>query len=84
MILNDRFIVTPINFENEQIGTLALIISERLYEEIDLAFARSNNQTLRFSAIAGLLFAQIIARAHNEYNWTYQEIRSRNEKFDQW
>ncbi|MBR92944.1 MAG: hypothetical protein CMK58_02260 [Proteobacteria bacterium] len=61
MILNDRFIVTPINFENEQIGTLALIISERLYEEIDLAFARSNNQTLRFSAIAGLLFAAIIS-----------------------
>ena len=61
MILNDRFIISPINFENEQIGTLALIISERLYEEIDLAFARSNNQTLRFSAIAGLLFAAIIS-----------------------
>ena len=61
MILNDRFILSPINFENEQIGTLALIISERLYEEIDLAFARSNNQTLRFSAIAGLLFAAIIS-----------------------
>ena len=61
VILNERFIVTPINFENEQIGTLALIISERLYEEIDLAFARSNNQTLRFSAIAGLLFAAIIS-----------------------
>ena len=61
MILNNRFILSPINFENEQIGTLALIISERLYEEIDLAFARSNNQTLRFSAIAGLLFAAIIS-----------------------
>ena len=61
MVLNDRFILSPINFENEQIGTLALIISERLYEEIDLAFARSNNQTLRFSAIAGLLFAAIIS-----------------------
>ena len=61
MILNDRFILSPINFENEQIGTLALIVSERLYEEIDLAFARSNNQTLRFSAIAGLLFAAIIS-----------------------
>ena len=61
MILKDRFILSPINFENEQIGTLALIISERLYEEIDLAFARSNNQTLRFSAIAGLLFAAIIS-----------------------
>ena len=61
MILNDRFILSPINFEDEQIGTLALIISERLYEEIDLAFARSNNQTLRFSAIAGLLFAAIIS-----------------------
>ena len=60
-ILNDRFILSPIKFENEQIGTLALIISERLYEEIDLAFARSNNQTLRFSAIAGLLFAAIIS-----------------------
>ena len=61
IILNDRFIISPINFKNEQIGTLALIISERLYEEIDLAFARSNNQTLRFSAIAGLLFAAIIS-----------------------
>ena len=60
-VLKEQFILSPINFENEQVGTLALLISERLYEEIDLAFARSNNQTLRFSAIAGLLFAAIIS-----------------------
>ena len=61
MVLEEQFILSPINFENNQVGTLALLISERLYEEIDLAFARSNNQTLRFSAIAGLLFAAIIS-----------------------
>ena len=61
MVLEEQFILSPINFENTQVGTLALLISERLYEEIDLAFARSNNQTLRFSAIAGLLFAAIIS-----------------------
>ena len=60
-ILNDRFILSPINYEDKQVGTLALLISERLYEAIDIAFARSNNQTLRFSAIAGLLFAAIIS-----------------------
>ena len=60
-VLKEQFILSSINFENEQVGTLALLISERLYEEIDLAFARSNNQTLRFSAIAGLLFAAIIS-----------------------
>ena len=60
-VLKEQFILSPINFENNQVGTLALLISERLYEEIDLAFARSNNQTLRFSAIAGLLFAAIIS-----------------------
>jgi len=60
-ILNERFILSPINYEDKQVGTLALLISERLYEAIDIAFARSNNQTLRFSAIAGLLFAAIIS-----------------------
>ncbi len=60
-VLKERFILSPINFEDKQIGTLALLISERLYEEIDMAFARSNNKTLRFSAIAGLLFAAIIS-----------------------
>jgi len=60
-VLNDRFILSPIYYEDSQIGSLALLVSERLYEAIDLAFARSNNQTLRFSAIAGLLFAAIIS-----------------------
>ncbi len=60
-ILEKRFILSPINYGDKQVGTLALLISERLYEAIDLAFARSNNQTLRFSAIAGLLFAAIIS-----------------------
>ena len=60
-VLNDRFILSPIFYEDSQIGSLALLVSERLYEAIDLAFARSNNQTLRFSAIAGLLFAAIIS-----------------------
>ena len=60
-VLKERFILSAINHEGKQVGTLALLISERLYEAIDLAFARSNNQTLRFSAIAGLLFAAIIS-----------------------
>ncbi len=59
-VLKERFILSAINHQGKQVGTLALLVSERLYEAIDLAFARSNNQTLRFSAIAGLLFAAII------------------------
>ena len=60
-VLKERFILSAINHQGKQVGTLALLVSERLYEAIDLAFARSNNQTLRFSAIAGLLFAAIIS-----------------------
>jgi two-component system sensor histidine kinase BaeS len=60
-VLKERFILSEINHQGKQVGTLALLVSERLYEAIDLAFARSNNQTLRFSAIAGLLFAAIIS-----------------------
>lgn len=60
-ILKERFSLSPIYYQENQVGTLALLLSERLYEEIDLAFARSNNQTLRFSIISALVFAAIIS-----------------------
>ena len=59
--LSDQLIKASIMHNNEQVGTLALIKNERLFEDIDRQFAEANRDTLWFSGLLALLIAAIIS-----------------------
>ena len=62
MVLEEQFILSPINFENNQVGTLALLISERLYEgKLIWLLLDPIIKHFDFQRIAGLFFAAIIS-----------------------
>ena len=59
--LPENLIQIPINFENEIVGTLALLPSNKLFEPIDLQFADARRQALYLSGFVALLIAAIIS-----------------------
>ncbi len=59
--LPENLIQIPINFENEVVGTLALLPSNKLFEPIDLQFADARRQALYLSGFVALLIAAIIS-----------------------
>ena len=59
--LDGQLIKASIMHNNEPVGTLALIKSERLFEDIDRQFAEANRDTLWFSGLLALLIAAIIS-----------------------
>ena len=59
--LPENLIQIPINFEEEVVGTLALLPSNKLFESIDLQFADAQRQALYLSGFVALLIAAIIS-----------------------
>ena len=59
--LPENLIQIPINFEQEVVGTLALLPSNQLFESIDLQFADAQRQALYLSGFVALLIAAIIS-----------------------
>ena len=59
--LPENLIQIPINFENEVVGTLALLPSNKLFEPIDLQFADARRQALYLSGFVALLIAAMIS-----------------------
>ena len=59
--LPENLIQIPINFENEVVGTLGLLPSNKLFESIDLQFADAQRQALYLSGFVALLIAAIIS-----------------------
>ncbi len=59
--LPENLIQIPINFEEEVVGTLALLPSNKIFESIDLQFADAQRQALYLSGFAALLIAAIIS-----------------------
>ncbi len=59
--LGGQLIKSSIMHNNEQVGTLALIKNEQLFEDIDRQFAEANRDTLWFSGLLALLIAAIIS-----------------------
>ena len=59
--LPENLIQIPINFDNEVVGTLALLPSNKLFESIDLQFADAQRQALYLSGFVALLIAAIIS-----------------------
>ena len=59
--LPENLIQIPINFEEEVVGTLALLPSNKIFESIDLQFADARRQALYLSGFVALLIAAIIS-----------------------
>ena len=59
--LPENLIQIPINFEEEVVGTLALLPSNKLFESIALQFADAQRQALYLSGFVALLIAAIIS-----------------------
>jgi len=59
--LPENLIQIPINFENEVVGILALLPSNKLFENIDVQFADAQRQALYLSGFVALLIAAIIS-----------------------
>ncbi len=59
--LPENLIQIPIKFEEEVVGTLALLPSNKIFESIDLQFADARRQALYLSGFVALLIAAIIS-----------------------
>ena len=59
--LPENLIQIPINFEEEVVGTLALLPSNIIFESIDLQFADAQRQALYLSGFLALLISAIIS-----------------------
>jgi len=59
--LPENLIQIPINYEEEVVGTLALLPSNKIFESIDLQFADAQRQALYLSGFLALLISAIIS-----------------------